>query len=43
MMPADGLNALRGKDEILFGSAGDLDVPRSRHDVGSALKDLPRA
>ena len=23
MMPADGLDALRGKDAILFGSAGD--------------------
>jgi len=27
MMPADGLNALRGKDAILFGSAGDPDIP----------------
>ncbi len=27
MMPADGLDALRGKDAILFGSAGDPDVP----------------
>jgi tartrate dehydrogenase/decarboxylase / D-malate dehydrogenase len=26
MMPADGLNALRGKDAILFGSAGDPDI-----------------
>lgn len=27
MMPADGLDALRGKDAILFGSAGDLHIP----------------
>lgn len=27
MMPEDGLDALRGKDAILFGSAGDPDVP----------------
>ena len=27
MMPADGLNALRGKDAILFGSAGDPHIP----------------
>jgi len=27
MMPEDGLNALRGKDAILFGSAGDPHVP----------------
>jgi tartrate dehydrogenase/decarboxylase/D-malate dehydrogenase len=27
MMPADGLDALRDKDAILFGSAGDPDVP----------------
>ncbi|MCB1910937.1 MAG: tartrate dehydrogenase [Zoogloeaceae bacterium] len=27
MMPEDGLNALRGKDAILFGSAGDPDIP----------------
>ena len=27
MMPDDGLNALRGKDAILFGSAGDPHVP----------------
>ena len=27
MMPADGLNALRDKDAILFGSAGDPDIP----------------
>ena len=27
MMPADGLDALRGKDTILFGSAGDPDIP----------------
>ncbi len=27
MMPADGLNALRGKDAILFGSAGDPNIP----------------
>jgi tartrate dehydrogenase/decarboxylase / D-malate dehydrogenase len=27
MMPADGLNALRGKHAILFGSAGDPDIP----------------
>jgi tartrate dehydrogenase/decarboxylase / D-malate dehydrogenase len=26
MMPADGLNALRNKDAILFGSAGDPDI-----------------
>ena len=26
MMPADGLDALRGKDAILFGSAGDPDI-----------------
>ena len=27
MMPADGLDALRGVDAILFGSAGDPDIP----------------
>ena len=27
MMPSDGLNALRDKDAILFGSAGDPDIP----------------
>jgi tartrate dehydrogenase/decarboxylase / D-malate dehydrogenase len=27
MMPEDGLNALRNKDAILFGSAGDPDIP----------------
>ncbi len=27
MMPADGLDALRGKDAILFGSAGDRNIP----------------
>src|ERR1700754_433553 len=27
MMPADGLNALRDKEAILFGSAGDPDIP----------------
>src|SRR3984893_12146014 len=27
MMPDDGLAALRGKDAILFGSAGDPDIP----------------
>ncbi len=27
MMPEDGLAALRGKDAILFGSAGDPDIP----------------
>lgn len=27
MMPADGLNALLDKDAILFGSAGDPDIP----------------
>jgi tartrate dehydrogenase/decarboxylase / D-malate dehydrogenase len=27
MMPAGGLDALRGKDAILFGSAGDPDIP----------------
>jgi len=27
MMPADGLEALRGMDAILFGSAGDPDIP----------------
>ena len=27
MMPPDGLNALRGKDAILFGSAGDPHIP----------------
>lgn len=27
MMPADGLDALRGKDAILFGSAGDNQIP----------------
>ena len=27
MMPADGLDRLRGKDAILFGSAGDPDIP----------------
>ena len=27
MMPTDGLNSLRGKDAILFGSAGDPDIP----------------
>ena len=27
MMPADGLDALRSKDAILFGSAGDPHIP----------------
>src|SRR5687767_3261470 len=27
MMPNDGLDALRGKDAILFGSAGDPHIP----------------
>ncbi len=27
MMPEDGLDALRNKDAILFGSAGDADIP----------------
>jgi tartrate dehydrogenase/decarboxylase/D-malate dehydrogenase len=27
MMPGDGLDALRDKDAILFGSAGDPDIP----------------
>jgi tartrate dehydrogenase/decarboxylase/D-malate dehydrogenase len=27
MMPEDGLNAIRGKDAILFGSAGDPHIP----------------
>lgn len=27
MMPADGLDTLRGKEAILFGSAGDPDIP----------------
>ena len=27
MMPDDGLDALRGKDAILFGSAGDVNIP----------------
>ena len=27
MMPADGLDALRDKDAILFGSAGDPNIP----------------
>src|SRR5258708_10372516 len=27
MMPENGLDALRGKDAILFGSAGDPDIP----------------
>jgi len=27
MMPADGLEALKGKDAILFGSAGDPNIP----------------
>ena len=27
MMPANGLDALRKKDAILFGSAGDPDIP----------------
>jgi tartrate dehydrogenase/decarboxylase/D-malate dehydrogenase len=27
IMPADGLHRLRGKDAILFGSAGDPDIP----------------
>ncbi|OZI72767.1 tartrate dehydrogenase [Bordetella genomosp. 2] len=27
MMPADGLDLLRGQDAILFGSAGDPDIP----------------
>jgi tartrate dehydrogenase/decarboxylase / D-malate dehydrogenase len=27
MMPADGLDALKSKDAILFGSAGDPDIP----------------
>jgi len=27
MMPENGLDALRGKDAILFGSAGDPQIP----------------
>ena len=27
MMPSDGLDALRGMDAILFGSAGDANIP----------------
>ena len=27
MMPANGLDALKSKDAILFGSAGDPDIP----------------
>ena len=27
MMPEDGLDAIRDKDAILFGSAGDIDIP----------------
>ena len=41
MMPADGLDALRDKDAILFGSAGDPRHPRPHHAVGPAPEDLP--
>ena len=42
MMPADGLDALRDKDAILFGSAGDPVHSRPYHAVGPATQDLPR-
>ncbi len=41
MMPDDGLDALRDKDAILFGSAGDPAHSRPHHAVGPAPEDLP--
>ena len=41
MMPESGLETLRGKDAILFGSAGDPHTSRPHHAVGSAAQDLP--
>ncbi len=41
MMPDDGLDAIRDKDAILFGSAGDPAHPRPHHAVGPAPEDLP--
>ncbi len=40
MMPVDGLDALRGTDAILFGSAGDPGHSRPRDAVGPAAGDL---
>ncbi|KAI5935474.1 Isocitrate dehydrogenase [NAD] subunit alpha, mitochondrial [Manis javanica] len=37
MMPADGLDALRGRDAILFGSAGDPTFPTMSR-CGACLK-----
>jgi tartrate dehydrogenase/decarboxylase/D-malate dehydrogenase len=41
MMPADGLDAIRDKDAILFGSAGDPDIPDHITLWGLAPEDLP--
>jgi len=41
MMPAKGLEALRGKDAILFGSAGDPAIPDHVTLWGTAPEDLP--
>jgi tartrate dehydrogenase/decarboxylase/D-malate dehydrogenase len=41
MMPADGLDALREMDAILFGSAGRPAHSRPHHAVGPAPEDLP--
>src|SRR5260221_5294308 len=38
MMPANGLNALRGKDAILFGSAGDPAITDHVNPLGFRLK-----
>ncbi len=43
MMPDDGLDALKTKDAILFGSAGDPDIPDHITLVGTAAEDLPGA
>jgi len=40
MMPPDGLDALRNKDAILFGSAGDPHIPTTSR-CGPAPEDLP--
>ena len=42
MMPADGLDALRPMDAILFGSAGDPDIPDHITLWGLRLQNLPR-
>ncbi len=41
MMPDSGLEALKKRDAILFGSAGDPDIPGPHHAVGTAVENLP--